>query len=664
LSNHGRCASIPSVSIPIHMIMQAGNYRFGPYELRGRGRELYKLGVKVKLRPQAFQVLKALVERSGDVLTREELRELLWPKETFVDFEHGLNAAISELRGVLNDTAADPRYIETLPKVGYRIKVPIEPLETFEPAVAANENAAGIPPLITAQESPSQLSEREGLATQPTASLWTRRWLVAATVGLVTLLAIGYFTFRGRHREVGQPKITSLAVLPLKSLSADTSQEYLADGMTEALISRLSTIHDLRVISRTSVMRFKNPQMSVPDIAKMLHVDAIVEGSVMREGNRIRVTAQLIRGTTDEHFWSQTYDRELGDSLALQSDLAQSIAEKVQVTVTGEEHARLSATRAVAPDVYESYLKGRFAADKSNSKADIDESIAYFEEALRKDSTFAPAYVGLANAYDRLGTVFIGVPPAETRPKVISAARRALELDPNLPEAHVLLADTEQRQWHWAEAERNYRRALELNPNDPVAHEGFASWLLCQGRTEEALVSARRGRELDPLSISGDSVAGMLFQSHRYVEAIQESRSALAVQPNNAEALLTLGFALIANDQAQDAIPVLEQAASISNRSPAVIGVLIRAYAHANRRPEALKLLAELQERRQKGYVPAGAFVHAYLGLDDNEQAFIWLEQAYKEQSNILQFIKVHPYFDPLRSDPRFVDLVRRVGLT
>jgi TolB-like protein/DNA-binding winged helix-turn-helix (wHTH) protein/Tfp pilus assembly protein PilF len=650
--------------VPVPMTTRAGNYRFGPYELRSRGRELYKLGIKVKLRPQAFQVLKALAERSGDVLTREELRELLWPKETFVDFEHGLNAAISELRGVLNDTAADPRYIETLPKVGYRIKVPIEPAETLDPSIAVNESAAGIPPLNTAAGSLPKLPDRVDLATLPTPSLWTPRWLVGATVGLLTLLAIGYFTFRGRNREVGQPKITSLAVLPLKSLSADNSQEYLADGMTEALISRLSTIHDLRVISRTSVMRFKNPQMSVPDIAKTLHVDAIVEGSVMREGDHVRVTAQLIRGATDEHFWSQTYDRQLGDSLALQSDLAQSIAEKVQVTVSGEEHARLTATRAVAPEVYESYLKGRFAVDKNNSEADIDESIGYFEEALQKDPTFAPAYVGLANAYDMLGTVFIGVSPAETRPKVISAARKALELDSNLSEAHVLLAHTEQRQWRWAEADTEYRRALELNPNDPVAHEGFASWLVCQGRTEEAVVFARRGRQLDPLSVSGDSVSTILFQSHRYAEAIQESHSALAVQPNNAGALFTLGFALIANDQAQEAIAALEQAASISNRSPAVLGVLIRAYAHANRRPEALKLLAELQERRKKGYVPAGAFVNAYLGLDDNDQAFVWLEQAYKEQSNILQFIKVHPYFDPLRSDPRFVDLLRRVGLT
>jgi TolB-like protein/DNA-binding winged helix-turn-helix (wHTH) protein/Tfp pilus assembly protein PilF len=648
--------------IPIQMTTQASNYRFGPYELRSRARELYKLGVKVKLRPQAFQVLKALLERPGDILTREELHELLWPKETFGDFEHGLNAAISELRGVLNDTAADPRYIETLPKVGYRIKVPIEPAETLEPAVS-DENAAGTSPLTTPGAT-LQPPEREGPALGPTPPWWTRRWLAAATVGVVTVLAVAYFTFQGRNREVGQPKITSLAVLPLKNLSADPSQEYLADGMTEALISRLSTIHNLRVISRTSVMRFKNPQMSVPDIAKALHVDAIVEGSVIREGNHVRVTTQLIRGATDEHFWSQTYDRELGDSLALQSDLAQSIAEKVQVSVTGEEHARLTATRAVAPEVYESYLKGRFAVNKSNSKADLDESISYFDEALKKDPTFAPAYVGLAKAYDTLGTVFIGVSPAETRPKVISAAQKALELDPNLSEARVLLADTEQRQWHWTEAEANYRRALELNPNSALGHGGLALWLLCQGRTEEAVAEAHRGRQLDPLAISGGSVAWVLFQSHRYAEAIQESRSALAVQPKSAGDLLTLGFVLIANNQAEDAIPALEEAATISNRSPAVLGVLVRAYAHAGRRSDALQVVAELKKRREKGYVPAGAFVNAYLGLDDTEHAFIALEQAYKEQSNILQFVKVHPYFDPLRKDPRFVDMVRRVGLT
>jgi TolB-like protein/Tfp pilus assembly protein PilF len=494
------------------------------------------------------------------------------------------------------------------------------------------------------------------------ASYPVRRWFAVAALSVFGLLAIAYATFRD-GTENGGPKIRSLAVLPFKNLSGDPTQEYLADGMTEALIGRLSAIHDLRVVSNTSVMRFRNPQFSASDIAKSLGVDALVEGSVIRDGSRIRVTAQLIRGATDEHFWSETYDREQRDVLGLESELAQAIAKKVQVTVTGEEHERLTAAHPVAPEVYESYLKGRFSFNKSNSRADIEESIGFFEDALKKDPTFAPAYVGLADAFSDLGTVFIGAPPEETRPKVIRAARKALELDPSLAEAHVLLANTDQEQWHWAEAETEYRRALELNPNDAAAHAGLALWLLCQGRTEEALAWARRGRELDPLAVSGAAIGWILFQSHRYDEAIHESRSALAVEADNASALLTFGFALIANNQPGDAIPLLEKAVSVSNRSPAVIGVLIRAYAHAGRRSDALQLLGELKRRREAGYVPAGAFVNAYLGLGENDQAFAWLEQAYKEQSNILQFLKVHPFFDPIRGDPRFADLVRRVGL-
>ena len=433
--------------------------------------------------------------------------------------------------------------------------------------------------------------------------------------------------------------------------------------MTDALIDRLSRMHDLRVISRTSVMRFKNPQLSVPEIAGLLHVDAIVEGSVMRQGNRIRVTAQLIRGSTDEHFWSETYDRELRDVFAVQSEVTQSIAQKVQVTATGEEHQRLTAARSVAPEVYESYLKGRFTHDKINGRAGIEESIVYFNRAIQMDPAFAPAYVGLAKAFSDLGTVAIGVSPEETRPKVISAARKALELEPDLAEPHAILANIWQRQFRWADAEAEYRRALELNPNDADAHAGLALWLVCRGRTDEAVAWARRGRELDPLAVSGGNIAWILFQSHRFNESIRELRSSLALHPDDASALTSLGFALTANNQPGDAVAVLERAISLSKGSPAATGVLIRAYAHAGRRTDALRLLAELQKRRKAGYVPAGAFVNAYLGLGDNEQAFVWLEQAFQEQSNILQFLKVHPFFDPVRADPRFADLLRRVGL-
>jgi pentatricopeptide repeat protein len=512
-------------------------------------------------------------------------------------------------------------------------------------------------------EAPVPPSAEANTDRERKAKLPARRWLVLAGVGLFGLLAVAYVMYRGNTGHASPPKIKSLAVLPLKNLSGDPAQDYLADGMTEALIGRLSTMHDLRVISRTSVMQFKNPRASTPEIAKMLHVDALVEGSVMREGNRIRVTAQLIRGATDEHFWSETYDRELRDVFTVQSDLAQSITEKVQITVTGEEQKRLAATRSVAPEVYENYLKGEFAHNNSYSRAGEEESIGYFKHAIELDPTFAPAYVGLAAASDELGTVVIGAPPGETRAKAISAVRKALELEPDLVNAHIVLANLLQEQWHWAAAEAEFRRALELSPNNADAHLGLASWLMCHGRTDEALTWARRGRELDPLAVPGANIGWILFQSHRYDEAIRELRSALAVQPDDTDALLYLGFALVANNQPQDAIPVLEKSISISKGSPAAIGVLIRAYSHAGRREDALRLLGELQKRKTAGYVPAAAFVNGYLGLGENDQAFAWLEKAFQEQSNILLYLKVHPFFDPIRADPRFADLVRRTGL-
>jgi TolB-like protein/tetratricopeptide (TPR) repeat protein len=491
-----------------------------------------------------------------------------------------------------------------------------------------------------------------------------RAWLGSAVAAAVCicLLVGAWLGLRHRASLKVEPRIRSLAVLPLKNLSGDPAQEYLADGITESLIGRLSNIHDLRVISHTSVMRFKNPQLSIPEIARILNVDAVVEGSVVREGDRIRVTAQLIRGATDAHFWSETYDREMRDALTLQSEMAQSIAEKVEVTVTGQEQQRLSVARPVAPEVYESYLKGRFVLGQGNRQG-AEQSISYFEDAVKRDTTFAPAYLGLAEAYTALGTVFAGASPEATRPKVMSFARKALALDPDLVEAHVVLANMLQQEWHWADAEAEYRRALALDPNDADAHSGLALWLLCQGRTEEAVAWVQRARALDPVDISGASVSWILFQTHRYDDAIREARSELAIKPDNAIDLTGLGFALIANDKPEEAIPVLEKAVSLSSGSPAATGVLIRAYAHAGRRGDALRLLADLKRRRQAGYIPAGAFVNAYLGLDDNEQAFYWLEQAYREQSNILQFLKTHPFFDPIRGDPRFADLVHRVGL-
>jgi TolB-like protein/DNA-binding winged helix-turn-helix (wHTH) protein/tetratricopeptide (TPR) repeat protein len=638
--------------------------RFDAFEVDMRAGEVRKHGIRLKLHRQPFQVLSLLLEHPGDVVTREELRQKLWPGDTFVDFDTGLNSAVKKLRDALCDSAEEPRYIETLPRRGYRFIAQVQNGNSST-AVAPVESLAVIPLRPNPNETglrAERPADRE-VGVRPTGTARARLWLVLGCVAALALMAVTSLMLWSHTGHTSQTKIRSLAVLPLNNLSGDSSQEYLADEMTEELCGRLARIHDLRVISRTSAMRFKGTKLSVPEIAKTLGVDAVVEGSVIRQGSRIRVHAQLIRASTDEHLWSDEYDGELGDVLALESEVAQSIARRVEVKVTGEERARLIAAHHVSPEVYESYLKAENEFSKSSSQAELEQSIAYFEETIGKDPNFAPAYVGLAKAYERLGSVLGGAPPKETHPKMMSAARKAIELDPDLAEPHVLLAEVYQKQWQWSDAEAEFKRALELNSNDAGAYVGYAKWLLCQGRTDEALAWVQRARELDPLGGAGITSLGgvaitngfILFHARRYDEAIRELR-------NDDPDHWILGLALIANGQPDEAITVLENALG-TDRNPAVMGVLVRAYAHAGRRREALRLVNELKRRQQTSYVAAAPFVNAYLGLGDNEQALAWLERAYQEQANMLQLIKVHPYFDPLRGDPRFVDLVHRVGL-
>jgi len=612
--------------------------RFGTFELDVSMGELRERGVRLSIQGLPLQILAILAGKPGTLVTREELRTRLWPADTFVDFDHSIRNAVARLREALHDSAEHPRYIETLPRRGYRFiaHVASPPPESSTPAL----QQAAVPP-----NGVTRWPSRFGLA------LILLGALIAA--GILTSVYI-------RHHGRAAP-IRSLAVLPLKNLSGDPAQEYFSDGMTEALIGRLSSIRSLRVISRTSVMAFKDTRMSMPEIAKRLHVDALVEGSVIRQGGRVRVHAQLIRGETDEHFWSETYDRELGDTLSLQSEVAQSIARKVEVTVTGEEQKRLSEARSVAPEVYESYLRGEFVP--RNNQAEIEESIVCFEEAIKKDPTFAPAYVGLEKAYEQLSSIFVGGSPGELRPRVVATARKALELDPQLAEAHILVAQIYQRQWQWSEAEAEYRMALELKPSDAAAHLGLANWFLCKGRIEEALAWSRRARELDPIGTSGAEIGWILFQARHYDEAIRELHGVLTVHPDEAFTRWVLGFVLITKGEPNEAIPILEKTAALMNRSPGSIELLATAYGQAGRRTEALRLIDELKQRRQSGYVPAGAFINPYLGLRDYDQAFVGLERAYQEQSSILQFAKVHPFFDPVRGDPRFADLVHRVGL-
>ncbi len=632
--------------------------RFDSFEMNLESRQLRKNGLRLRLSGQPFQVLTVLVERAGEVVTREELHSKLWKAETFVDFDHGLNNAIARIREVLDDTPSRARYVETIPKLGYRF---VAPLLDSRPHVA-------VAPVV---ESSGALQQKEGgssaggqvgaISKRWLAQTRSRLWLAGAIVALSAAILL-VLLIRGGNKTTVPRAITSIAVLPLKNMSGDAGQEYLADGMTEELIGRLAGIHNLRVISRTTVMRFKETKLSAPEIAKALQVDALVEGSIVQVGTRIRVRAQLIRGGTDEHFWSEAYDRQMVDILSLESEVAQSIAERVRVTISGQEHSMLAAARHVSPDVYENYLKGRFRT--ANSRADLEKSVSYFEAAINKDPTFAPAYVGLASTYVDLGTIMVGAAPAEMRPKAISAALRASELDPDLAEAHALLADVYQTQWQWKNAEDEYKLALKLKPNDAVAQIAWAGWLACHGRIEEAVDRARFAGELDPLGTkSSVGVGWILFLARQFDESVAVLEHSLSLHPESAETRFYLGFSLIGKAKPEIAITDLEEAVSLSHRGPGSVGLLAAAYGYAGHTDQAIRLVNELKQRQAHGYVQAGAFINPYLALRDYHEVFLWLDRAYAEQSNILQFVRVHPFFDPIRADPRFENLIQRIGL-
>jgi TolB-like protein/Tfp pilus assembly protein PilF/tRNA A-37 threonylcarbamoyl transferase component Bud32 len=456
--------------------------------------------------------------------------------------------------------------------------------------------------------------------------------------------------------------IRAIAVLPLANLSGDPEQEYVADGMTEELIARLSTIRDLRIISRTSVMRFKDGERTIPEIAKLLNVDGIVEGSVTRDGRWIRITAKLVRADAERSLWSGTYDRELRDILKLQSEVAQEIARQVQVTISPRERSRLELTRAVDPDVYEKYLRGVFLLNKE-TLASTTEAVRLLETAVERDATFAPAHAALARAYNTMGTIFIGgSAPSHTQPKAIASARKVLELDPDLPDGHAVMAYVLQRQWRWTEAEAGYRRAIELDPNDSQAHYGLANLLACLGRFDDAVAIGRRARDLDPLSSWGRDYGSILYLARRYDEAIRELRTLDLLEPGNSWTLWYLGYALLGSSRFDEAVDVLERSV-LRERNAGPLGTLSLAYGRAGRFADAKRILDELTKASQMNYVPPSALVEAYIGLGDFDRAFLWLERAYAERSNSLRILKIDPVLDPVRGDPRLADLLGRVNL-
>jgi TolB-like protein/DNA-binding winged helix-turn-helix (wHTH) protein/Flp pilus assembly protein TadD len=630
-----------------------GRPRFGVFELDLRAGELRKRGLRIRLQEQPFQVLAMLLEHPGEVVTREELQKKLWPADTFVDFDHGLNKAINKIREALGDSAESPRFVETVARRGYRFLAEVK--------VADNASVDGPKP---ATHSSGQAHERSNLPGEST----TRRSLLATTVRntfvFVLLLLIASFAFwKLRSGSGPSPVIRSLAVLPLESLSNDASQDYFADGMTDELISDLGQISALRVISRTSVMAYKRARKPLPQIARELNVDAVIEGTVLRSGDQVRITAQLIQASSDKHLWSESYEGDLRDTLALQNQVARAIADQIRINLNSQEQAALKNVRVVNPEAYESYLKGRYFWNKRTADG-LKVALAYFNQAIEEDPKYAQSYSGLADTYALLGDwQYAAMTTKEALPKAKAAAIKALELDSALGEAHNSLAFClDGFDWDFDSAGKEFRRAIELNAGYATAHHWYAWHLGLLGRYDEAIVEMRKAENLDPLSlIINADLAELLLLAHSYDESIRQSRKTIEMDPNFAFAHNQLGQAYLQKRMPDQAIVELQKAVLLSQGSPTCMANLARAYAASGKRSEAAKLLNDLEKLSNPTYSHASEIAVIYAALGDKVQAMTWLEKGYEERFN--PGVLLRPGFDPLRSDPRFQDLVRRIGL-
>ena len=637
--------------------------RFGIFEVDLNASELRKHGLRLKLPEQPFQILAMLLERPGEIITRDELRNRLWQTDTFVDFDHGLNNAVMRLREVLGDSSDSPRFVETIPRRGYRFIAHVDEVFPSSPAPAAHEPEAspitGAPLVVQVQAPPAP----------PLGSYLTsgRRvvLLIAALFGilLAAAVAVRYWSAGKDSGAVAAKQTTSLVVLPLENLSGDQEQDYFADGMTDELIANLAKIRSLRVISRSTAMAYKHTRKPLSEIANELHVDAVVEGTVLRANNRVRITAELVQVSTDHHLWADTYESQIGDILALQNRVSSAIVNEIRINLSAQDRERLARTPAIAPEAYENYLKGRFYWNKRTDE-NLNKAIAYFSQATAQDSHYALAYAGLSDCYAIVGsTIFGSMPVSEAAPKAREAASRALEIDPTLAEAETPLATLKfNYDWDWAGAEDGFQHAIQFNPSYATAYQRYSLFLMAMGRFEDGFHQINKARELDPLSISINfSLGWRLYLARQYDRAIAQLRNTLEMDPSYELPHLVLGQAYEERGAFDLAIPELQKAVELSHGTPLMVSALAHAYARGGHKPEAQKLLAQLERDARTKYVSPYYFAIVYIGLGDDEQAMNWLDKAFADRSNGLVFMRVEPELDHLRSNPRFLALQQRL---
>jgi TolB-like protein/DNA-binding winged helix-turn-helix (wHTH) protein/cytochrome c-type biogenesis protein CcmH/NrfG len=623
--------------------------RFGPFEADLHSGELRKSGVKLRLTGQPYEILAMLLEKPGELVTREELRQRLWPENTFVDYEHSLNAAVNKLREVLSDSADRPLYVETLPRRGYRF---IAPVQGPAAAVAAAPPALPEPGSATATVVPEP-------AERPDSAPPRRRVGRAAVLGsvlLVIAILAGILVWRSARRSAAAPSVRALAVLPFANLSRDPEQEYFADGITEALISRLSQIRALHVVSRTSVMQYRGTRQALPEIARRLSVDAIVEGTVQRAGDRVAIFANLVEASSDRSLWTGRYEGGLRDVLGLQSQVAGAIAEGIRARVTPEERRRVHWSRAVDPEAYAAYLKGRYFQEKGLPWA-TNRAVDQFRQSLSRDPRFAPAWVRLGEAE------LFGFPPAERMPEAKKAVLRGLELYPSLPEGHVVLGLV-QTFWDrdWAEAEKSFRRALELDPASSDAHYRYSHLLVALGRFDEAIAECRKALDLDPLSPNVGHYLGRIYYfARRYDAAVEQFQKVLALDPNDYWSNLFLSVVSARQGRPDEAAHFFERAATIGGMKTEGISAMREEYRRGGRRA-ALRKALELLHPETSGPIGSSASALTWAEIGDREQTLVWLEKAFESHTRDLVYVNVEPAYDFLRGDPRFDAIVKRIG--
>jgi TolB-like protein/DNA-binding winged helix-turn-helix (wHTH) protein/Tfp pilus assembly protein PilF len=612
--------------------------QFGLFELDLQQAELRKRGVKIKLQEQPLKVLHLLLQNRGEIVTREQLRTNIWPANTFVEFDHGLYSAMARLREALGDSSENPRFIETVARRGYRFIAPV----TSPGAIAIS------------------ISEPTVVRRPP------RSWKLVASVlaallagGLLLGVVLGFNLANARDwlRSRKNPHVRSLAVLPLQNLSGDATQEYFADGITDELITELAELNTVRVISRTSVMQYKGAQKPLRQIANELSVDAILEGSVLRSGQHVRVTAQLIDAATDQHLWARTYDRELGDILLLQSDMAGAIAQEIRAEMNENARPVVAQVSRVDPEEQDLYFRGRYHLGKG-SEDEINKGIEYFRQGIEHSPRDARNYAALADSYLALSDYYLS--PAVTLELGKQSAMKALQLDDNLAETHVSLGAIRfLYDWDWPQAEKEFTQAVKLNPNSSDAHLWRGVFLAQMGRSDEGISEIKLAESLDPLSLAVHVNAGWVYYlAKRDEQAVQEWRKILDIDPHFTVTHASIWIAYVKQAEMGTALSPPSSGDADALQLAAITG----RRAVSGNRAEAERLLSRLDSISKRHYVCPYEMATAHAILGNKDKALDWLSRGLKERSACMADLKVDPRLDSLRSDARFQEFLRRVG--